>query len=142
MINRGRGQFLFSNCISRHESCKFQEKYANFYTAKTPLFILIIYFLLFRAESGAYGGSQVRGWIIAIAASLTTATAMQDPSLACDLHHSSWQHQILNPQSEARDQTCILMVTSRIRFHCITAGTPRHLFLDQTLVSWLKKQKG
>ena len=27
----------------------------------------------------------------------TTATAMSDPSLICDLHHSSWQCQILNP---------------------------------------------
>ena len=33
----------------------------------------------------------------------TTASAMQDPSCICDLHHSSWQCQILNPLSEARD---------------------------------------
>ena len=31
----------------------------------------------------------------------TTVTAMPDPSYACDLHHSSEQHQILNPPSEA-----------------------------------------
>ena len=37
-----------------------------------------------------------------------TAIAMQDPSPICDLHHSSWQCQILNPLSEARDQTYIL----------------------------------
>ena len=30
------------------------------------------------------------------------ATAMQDPSHVCNLHHSSWQYQILNPLSEAR----------------------------------------
>ena len=41
--------------------------------------------------------------------------------------HSSWQHQILNPLSEARDQTCNLMVPSLIRFHCTTMGTPRFL---------------
>ena len=29
-----------------------------------------------------------------------------------DLHHSSQQHQILNPLSEARDQTFILMDAS------------------------------
>ena len=34
---------------------------------------------------------------------------MQDPSCICDLHHSSWQCQILNPLSEARDWTCILV---------------------------------
>ena len=30
----------------------------------------------------------------------------------CDLHHSSWQHQIPNPLSKARDRTCVLMDTS------------------------------
>ena len=40
-----------------------------------------------------------------------TATATQDPSRICDLHHGSRQWQILNPLSEARDQTHILMAT-------------------------------
>ena len=53
-----------------------------------------------------------------------TATATSDLSCVCDLHHSSWQCWILNPLSEARDQTRILMVTSWIRFHCATRGTP------------------
>ena len=39
----------------------------------------------------------------------TTATAMWDPSLICDLHHSSQQHWILNPLRETRDRTCVLM---------------------------------
>ena len=38
----------------------------------------------------------------------TTATATPDPSHICDLLHSSWQRRILNPLSEARDQTYIL----------------------------------
>ena len=42
------------------------------------------------------------------------ATAMPDTSRICDLHHSSQQCQILNPLSEARDCTCILMDTSWI----------------------------
>ena len=41
-----------------------------------------------------------------------TATAMQDLSHGCDLCHSLWQLQILNPLSEARDPTCILMGTT------------------------------
>ena len=41
----------------------------------------------------------------------TTATATPGPSRICDLHHSSWQCQILNLLSEARDRTCILMDT-------------------------------
>ena len=35
----------------------------------------------------------------------STATAVQDVSYVFNLHHSSWQHWILNPLSEARDQT-------------------------------------
>ena len=54
----------------------------------------------------------------------TTATVTPDPSRVCDLHYSSQQHWILNPLSEARDQTCILMDASQICFCCTTAGTP------------------
>ena len=55
----------------------------------------------------------------------TTATAMQDLSHVCDLHHSSRQCQILNPLSEARDQTRDLIVPSRICFCCTMAGAPQ-----------------
>ena len=44
----------------------------------------------------------------------TTATATWDPSRVCDLYHSSWQRQILNPLSEAGDRTRILMDTSQV----------------------------
>lgn len=47
--------------------------------------------------------------------SYTTATAMLDPSRVCDLHRSSQQHQILNLLMEDKDQTCVLMDTSRVR---------------------------
>ena len=40
------------------------------------------------------------------------AAATPDPSYLCDLHHSSWQHRILNTVSRARDQTCIFIDTS------------------------------
>ena len=43
-----------------------------------------------------------------------TATAMRDPSRIYSLHHSSWQRQIFNPQSEVRDQTRILMDPSLV----------------------------
>ena len=54
----------------------------------------------------------------------TTATAMQDSSRICDLHHSSQQHWILNPLREARDRTHNLMAPSQIRLLCATTGTP------------------
>ena len=54
----------------------------------------------------------------------TTATAMQDPSCAYNLHHSSQQCRILSPLSEARDRTHNLMVPRWIRFRCTTTGTP------------------
>ena len=54
----------------------------------------------------------------------TTATATWDPSHVCDLHYNSWQHQIPDPLSKARDWTCILLVTSQICFHCATVETP------------------
>ena len=68
-----------------------------------------VLFLLFRASLAAYGGSQARGLIRATAASL---------------HHSSQQCQILNPLSEAGDQTHNLMVPSHICLHPAAAGTP------------------
>ena len=57
----------------------------------------------------------------------TTATATQDPSLICNLHHSSQQCQIPDPLCEATDQACTLTDTSQIRFHRATAGTPELL---------------
>ena len=44
----------------------------------------------------------------------TTATATQELSQVCDLHHSSQQCWILNPLSEARDRTRALMDASQV----------------------------
>ena len=57
----------------------------------------------------------------------TTATAMPDLSCICELHHSSQQCQILNPLSEARDQTHNLMVPSWICFCCATMEMPNKI---------------
>lgn len=43
-----------------------------------------------------------------------TATAIQDPSPVCDLHHCSWQCRILSPLIETRDRTHIFMDTNRV----------------------------
>ena len=52
------------------------------------------------------------------------ATALPDLSHICDLHHSSWQCQLLNPLNEARGQTQILMDTGLVRFHWAITRTP------------------
>ena len=56
---------------------------------------------------------------------LAAATATQDPSeprlQATPQLTQCW---ILNPMSKARDGTLNLMITSQIRFCCITTGTP------------------
>ena len=72
--------------------------------------------MLFRVESVA---QEVSGLGVESELQLpayTTATTTPDPSHICDLHHSSRQHRILNPLSEARDQIRILMAPSRNRF--------------------------
>ena len=46
---------------------------------------------------------QLLAYTTDTATATATATATQDPSRIWDLHHSSWQHWILNPMSEARD---------------------------------------
>ena len=58
-------------------------------------FFLFFPFFLFRASPTAYGSFQARGRIRAIAAGLPTATAKQDSSHVCDLHHSSRQYRSL-----------------------------------------------
>ena len=42
----------------------------------------------------------------------TTATAKRNPSLICELHHSSRQCWILNPLRGMREGTCILVDTN------------------------------
>ena len=54
----------------------------------------------------------------------TTAMAMPDLSHVWELHHSSWQHWILNPLSGARNETWIFMDTGQVHFCWATMGTP------------------
>ena len=71
--------------------------------------IFLSFCLFFMAVPTAYGSSQASGGIRASAQAYTTATATAtatatlDPSLICDLPHSSRQRQILNPLSETMD---------------------------------------
>ena len=78
-------------------------------------FFFFFFFLLFWVTLLACRSSQYSG-------------CMWDPNCVCNLHHSSQQHQILNPLSEARDGTRILMNTSHIPFHCATRMPWRTFF--------------
>ena len=81
----------------------------------SSVLLYFFFFCLFRAAHTAYGGSQARGRIGAVAAGFL--------SRICNLHHSSWQHWIFNPLSKARDQT-IFMDTCRMGYRWGTMGTP------------------
>ena len=78
------------------------------------LFILFYFFCLFRAAPKAYEGSQARGLIRAVAAGLHHSHSDVRSEPVCDLHRSSRKHRILNPLSEARDRTHVLMDTSLV----------------------------
>ena len=71
----------------------------------------------------------------------STATAMLDPSLICDLHHSSRQHRILNPLSKARDETCILWDASWVCYCCTTTGTPSNFIYLHELIELIELLK-
>ena len=70
----------------------------------------------------------------------TAAPATRDLSFVCHLHHSSQQRWSLNPLSKARDQTQILMDSSRIRFCCPLMKTP-YLFILKRANESENKQK-
>ena len=74
-------------------------------------------FSFLRAAPAAHGGSQARGPIGAVADSLhhKHSNVGSEPCLqpTSQLRAS----RILNPWSEARDRTCVLIDTSQIRFH-------------------------
>ena len=94
---------------------------------KVNILFIYLFFLLFRAAPAAHGGSQARGRFGATAAGLHRSHS-----------NGSWQRQGLNPLSEARNQTRILMVPSRIPFCCTTTETPFFLifFYDTLLVAY------
>ena len=76
----------------------------------------------------AYGGSQARGQIGAVAASLHHSHSNSGSEQP--IYHSSWQRQILNPLSESRDRTCVFMDASQICFCWATIVTPNFFFFS------------
>ena len=92
-------------------------------------------FVLLRAAPVAHRSSQARGQIRATAASLphSHSNTGSKPHLKVALHHSSWQHQIPNPLSKARDWTCILMDSSGVHYCWTTTGTPIKTFFEMNI---------
>ena len=74
--------------------------------------IFLSFFFFLMAEPKAYGISQARGWIRAAAVTYATATATRNLRHICNLYHSLQQCQVLDPLSEARAWTHILMDTA------------------------------
>ena len=87
-------------------------------------FLFVFCFLLFRTVPTAYGGSQARGHIRAVAAGLHHSHSRTRSELSLWPTHTSQQCWIPQPLSKAWDLTCIFMDTSWIRFHCAVMGTP------------------
>ena len=81
---------------------------------KFEFFFVVVVFAFSRATPTAYGDSQARGPIGAEATGLFQSHSNTNQSRVCNLHHSSWQRQMVNPLSKPRDQTHNLMVPSRI----------------------------
>ena len=93
------------------------------------------------AALAAHGVSQAMGPIGATAASLYQSHSNAGSELHLHPTHSSWQCQILNLMSEARDQTHNLLITSWIHFCCAMIGTPLlliHIYFLQLECKLLK----
>ena len=73
-----------------------------------------IYFCLFRAAPTAYGGSQARGPIGAVAAGLRHSHSNVGSKLHLRPSPQLSAMLVLNPQSEARGGTHVLMDASRV----------------------------
>ena len=104
----------------------FAKRWVTTGTPKSTFFFFFCLFAISWAAPLAHGGFQSRGWIGAIALAYARARAMRDLSRVWDLHHSSWQCQILNPLS--KDWTCNLTVPSRIRQPlCHDGNSKKHI---------------
>ena len=81
------------------------------------------FFLLFKVTPTAHGSSQARGQIRATAAGHSHSNTGSEPCLQPITQFMATPDP--QPLSETRDQTHILMDTSRIPFCCTTTGTPQ-----------------
>jgi len=71
----------------------------------------------------------------------TKTTAIPDPSHVCELYHSSWQYQTLNPLSRTRDRTQILMDTSSFLLSHRNSQESAYLKIEPLALSSLRSRK-
>ena len=107
------------------------------------LFVLVILWVVSQVVWGVFGfifclfvfwGPHLKHMEIPRLGVYARATAMPDQGHICDLHHTSWQHWILNPLIEARDQTRDLTVPSQIRFCWATTRTTQVVLIGNFLI--------
>ena len=80
-------------------------EFAQLVSGEVYLILNIYIHIFFRAVPTACGGFWVGVELELRLPAYATATATPNPSRVCNLYHSSRQCQILNPLSEAKDQT-------------------------------------
>ena len=101
------------------------------------IFYLKKFFFLvfFRAAPKAYGSSQARGQVRATAAGLCHSHTRSELHLWPTLQLTAKLDPLFNTLSRARDQTCILMDTSRVHFCWAAVGIPVDLLMMAILTS-------
>ena len=118
VLNNSLYQMSFANTFSQAVACllsllmSFTERQCHsvlFY------FYFFVFFAISLATSLAYGGSQARGPIGAVATGLQQSHSNAGTEPHLQLHHSSQQRWIINPLCKAGDRTHNLMVPHRIR---------------------------
>ena len=97
----------------------------------TLLGFFVCCFVFFRAAPVAYGGSQVRVESELLLLAYTRATATQDPSRICNLHHSSLPHGSLTHWARPGIRPTSSCILIRFANHWATMGTPTTCTFDR-----------
>ena len=95
-------------------------------------FLIYLFIYLFRAALVAYGNSQARDWIGAIAAGLHHSHSHSNGQIwAASVTNTTAYG---NPRSDARNRTCILVDASWLHYCWATTGTPAPSFFSLCLL--------
>ena len=110
---------------------------------KHSIWLFLFCFFFFRAVPTAYGSSQARGLIRAVATSLYHSHSNARFECVCDLHHNSRHCQMLNPLREARNLTHFLMAISHVpNPPCHNGNSHIWLFFFLMNVLYSEKERG